>query len=303
MDAKPTLLDQLLGEGFIIDTGIDGLYGRSGLFEEIVSGIESLVVQFGGDDGAEVIRFPPGMNRAHFAASGYMKSFPHLAGTVHCFCGDEAAHGRLLGDLENGRDWTREQTASDIVITPAACYPLYPIVAKRGRLAENGGIFDLSSYCFRHEPSNDPTRMQMFRMREYVRVGSPQQVMSFREMWIERGKAFASMLELPHELDLANDPFFGRGGKIVASSQRELGLKFELLIPVTSAAKPTACLSFNYHQDHFGKLWGIEQHDGSTAHTGCVGFGLERITVALLRHHGMRPKSWPAGVRQAMGLD
>jgi len=302
MDAQLSLLDKLLAEGLLFETGVDGLYGRSGTFEDIVTGIEKLVVAFGKKDGAEVVRFPPGMNRTHFEASGYLKSFPHLAGTVHCFCGDEAAHGRLLTDLDKGNDWTGSQKASDIVITPAACYPLYPIVAKRGKLAENGALFDLSSYCFRHEPSADPARMQMFRMREYVRVGSPEQVMEFRQDWIERGKDFVDMLELPHVVDLANDPFFGRGGKLSANSQREQGLKFELLIPVNDAAKPTACLSFNYHQDHFGKLWGIAQHDGSVAHTACVGFGLERITLALLRHHGFEVSEWPAGVRRALGL-
>ncbi|RTL63448.1 MAG: amino acid--[acyl-carrier-protein] ligase [Hyphomicrobiales bacterium] len=302
MDAQVSLLDQLLGAGLLFDTGVDGLYGRAGVFEDVVAGIERMVIAFGREDQAEVLRFPPGMNRAHFEASGYMKSFPHLAGTVHCFCGDEAAHGQLLGELAKGEDWTHGQKASDIVITPAACYPLYPLVAKRGRLKPQGGLFDLCSYCFRHEPSTDPARMQMFRMREYVRVGSPEQVMAFRQDWIERGKAFVTALELPHEVDLANDPFFGRGGRLASSSQREQGLKFELLIPVNSVVKPTACLSFNYHQDHFGELWGIEQHDGTKAHTACVGFGLERITLALFRHHGFDVKAWPAGVRTALGL-
>lgn len=303
MDMDKTLLQELLARGVLVATGVDGLYGRSGDFERVVEGIERFVTRLGhASERPEVLRFPPGMSRVHFEASGYLKSFPQLAGTVHCFCGDEAAHGRLLSDLENGRDWTGGQKASEIVITPAACYPLYPIVGKRGQLTEAGGLFDLSSYCFRHEPSLDPARMQLFRMREYVRVGSAEQVMAFRQMWIERGKAFVDALELPHVVDLANDPFFGRGGKMSANSQREQGLKFELLIPVTSAEKPTACLSFNYHQDHFGKLWDIRRHDGESAHTACVGFGLERITLALMRHHGFDLADWPAGARTALGL-
>jgi seryl-tRNA synthetase len=302
MDTQLNLLEHMLSHGLLIETGVDGLYGRSGMFEDVVSGIEELVIAFGGADNPEVVRFPPGMNRTHFEASGYLKSFPQLAGTVHCFCGDEQAHGRLLTDLAKGDDWTGDQKASEIVITPAACYPLYPLIAKRGRLAEKGALFDLCSYCFRHEPSTDPARMQMFRMREYVRIGSPDQVVAFRQDWIERGKEFVAMLDLPHTVDLANDPFFGRGGRLSASSQREQGLKFELLVPVNSVEKPTACLSFNYHQDHFGTLWGIKQHDGETAHTACVGFGLERITLALFRHHGFDARRWPKDVRAALGL-
>jgi seryl-tRNA synthetase len=302
MDTQLNLLEHMLSNGLLIETGVDGLYGRSGMFEDVVSGIENLVIAFGGADNPEVVRFPPGMNRTHFEASGYLKNFPHLAGTVHCFCGDEQAHGRLLSELAKGEDWTGDQKASDIVITPAACYPLYPLIAKRGKLSKQGALFDLCSYCFRHEPSTDPARMQMFRMREYVRIGSPEQVIEFRQSWIERGKEFVARLDLPHIVDLANDPFFGRGGKLSVNSQREQGLKFELLVPVNSVEKPTACLSFNYHQDHFGTLWDIKQHDGETAHTACVGFGLERIALALFRHHGFDARRWPKDVRAALEL-
>ena len=41
----------------------------------------------------------------------------------------------------------------------------------------------------------------------------------------------------------------------------------------------------------------------SVAHTACVGFGLERITLALLRHHGLDLAAWPEAVRDlALGL-
>ena len=32
------------------------------------------------------------------------------------------------------------------------------------------------SYCFRHEPSDDAGRMQMFRMHEHVRAADPETV-------------------------------------------------------------------------------------------------------------------------------
>jgi Domain of unknown function (DUF1839) len=113
-------------------------------------------------------------------------------------------------------------------------------VAKRGPLPKPGLLFDLQSYCFRREPSKDPARMQMFRMREYVRIGTPEQVTAFRAVWLERGREFVRELGLPFDVDLANDPFFGRAGKIMASSQRDQGLKFELLVPIESIEKPTA---------------------------------------------------------------
>jgi seryl-tRNA synthetase len=300
MDVQVSFLDQLFAHGVLFDTGVPGLYGRSAAFEDVIAGFEVLIGRFGGDDGAEAVRFPPGMNRAHFEASGYLKSFPQLAGTVHSFCGCDRDHAALLAKLTAGEDWTDGQDATDIVLTPAACYPLYPVIARRGRLAPEGALFDLQSYCFRHEPSMDPARMQMFRMREYVCAGSPDQVLDFRERWLERGRRLIEAVELPFDVDVANDPFFGRGGRIMASGQREQGLKFELLVPITSQSNPTACLSFNYHQDHFGRTWGIETADGEVAHTACVGFGLERVTLALFHHHGLDPADWPAGVHRAL---
>ena len=293
----PSFLDRLFDQGLLVRTGVDGLYGRSGDFESVVDALERLITRLGAADGAEVMRFPPAMSRPAFERSGYLKGFPNLAGTVHSFCGNEAEHAELLACVEARNDWTGQQRATDIVLTPAACYPLYPAAAARGPLPAGGGLFDLQSYCFRREPSLEPTRMQLFRMREYVRMGSPEQVLAFREVWLERGTAMMRDLGLPLAVDPANDPFFGRAGRMLANNQRMQGLKFELNVPVNSTAQPTACLSFNYHQDHFGSTWEIGQADGAVAHTACVGFGLERITLALLRHHGLDLAAWPADVR------
>ncbi|BCH64004.1 amino acid--[acyl-carrier-protein] ligase [Agrobacterium vitis] len=300
MDSQTNFLDRLFEAGLLIDTGVDGLYGRSGQFEDVIAAFERLIDRFGGADGAEALRFPPGMNRAYFETSGYMKSFPQLAGTVHSFCGNELDHVSLLKCMDADEDWTKDQKATDIVLTPAACYPLYPTIAKRGPIAASGALFDLQSYCFRHEPSNDPARQQLFRMREYVCMGSESHVTDFRQTWMDRGLKMMEEVALPVEIDIANDPFFGRAGKMLANNQRDQNLKFELLIPITSVAKPTACMSFNYHQDAFGSKWGLNLEDGSVAHTACVGFGLERIALALFHHHGLDVKAWPQSVRTAL---
>ena len=273
------------------------------MFEEVIERFERLVTRIGAPDKATRIHFPPGMGRATLEKSGYMKSFPQLAGCVHSFMGGEREHANLLGMMARGEDWTELQEATDITLTPAACYPLYPTVAARGPVPAEGLLFELSSYCFRHEPSRDPARMQLFRMREFVHIGTGEQVRSFRESWLERGKAMIESLGLPCEVDLANDPFFGRGGKMMANNQRDQGLKFELLIPVTSAEKPTACLSFNYHQDHFGQTWGLHFADGEPCHSACVGFGLERVALALFSHHGADVEAWPASVRAVLWND
>lgn len=302
--------DKLLANGVLIETGENGLYGYNKVFDDVVAGLNDVITCLGADLHAEVLRFPPIALRKDFEDSEYLKSFPHLAGTVHAFCGDDIGHQRLLRALDSGQDdnggersteWMEQQKPTRVVLTPAACYPVYPLIARRGATPANGYTIDVLSYCFRHEPSLDPARMQMFRMREYVRIGTHAQVNAFRERWLERGPLVASLLQLPAELAIANDPFFGRGGKILASSQREQALKFELLIPIADHERKTACVSFNYHRDHFGALWKIADATGSTvSHSSCVGFGLERIALALFRHHGYDVQAWPADVRELL---
>lgn len=301
-DPAATYGRELVAAGLLLETGVPGLYGRSGAFEAVHDGLDAWITRIGVDQRAEIMRFPPAMNRKRFEASGYMRGFPQLAGTIHCFCGDEHAHRALLACIEEGREWTDGQKATDAVLTPAACYPLYPILAARGTLPEGGATIDVMSWCYRHEPSDDPARLQSFRMREYVRIGSPDAVLAFRRQWLDRTPSIAEALGLEAKVDLANDPFFGRTGKLKADSQRDQGLKFELLIAVGSREKPTACMSFNYHQDLFGTLCGLTLPDGSTAHTGCVGFGMERLVLALFRAHGFVLSAWPGAVRNALAL-
>jgi seryl-tRNA synthetase len=298
--------DELLEKGILIDLGENGLYGRSQVFEDVLSHLDATVRRLGSDQRCEMLYFPPAMRRTDMEDSGYLKATPHEVGTIHSFCGDESGHQRLLRALDKAiaerdddrdTEWMEQQKPTRLVLAPAACYPVYPLIARRGTCPADGHRLELTSYCFRQEPSLDPARMQMFRQHEYVRIGTPAQVTDFRQTWIERATLLAARLHLPAEIELANDPFFGRGGKILANNQRLQALKFELLIPIASQEHQTACASFNYHQDHMGARWKIRCEDGTTAHTGCVGFGLERLTLALFRHHGFDVQAWPTDVR------
>lgn len=303
MDIATPMLDRLIAHGLLVPGGVDGIYLRSARFESIVDALDEMVGRAGAGDAPEVFRFPPAMAMPALVKSGYLGSFPQLLGTIHCFCGNEAAHRKILRCVEADEPWTGMQEPTDLVLTPAACYPLYPMVAARGALPPEGAVFDVHSWCFRHEPSRDVARMQTFRVREFVRLGRPEQVLEFREVWFERAKSFIGDLALPYDIDIANDPFFGRSGRLMAEGQRDQKLKYEMLVPIDSETKPTACLSFNYHLTHFSEVWQIRLGDGEHAYSGCVGFGLERIALALFKHHGVEVSGWPSSVRQALRLD
>jgi hypothetical protein len=102
---------------------------------------------------------------------------------------------------------------------------------------------------------------------------------------------------------VANDPFFGRVGRMLAVNQQAEKLKYELVAPTSGAPGLTAIASANCHGDHFGATFGLQAASGETAHSSCIGFGLERIALALLWAHGLDHMGWPAPVRTQLGLN
>jgi seryl-tRNA synthetase len=288
-----------IAEALLLPTGIDGVYVRTAVFEQIVDGLTALISRHR-EPGTEVLRFPPVMSRRQLEKSGYLRSFPHFLGCVSCLSGTETDIRSSVDRFEAGEDWTSGLSAADLVLSPAACYPVYPLVASRGEVPANGLLFDVACDCFRREPSKMLDRLQAFRMREYVCVGTPEQIDEFRRRWMKRAETFVAQLDLSWRIDQASDPFFGRGGQLMAKSQVDQALKFELLVPLHSEEQPTACMSFNNHRDHFGTAWSIKTASGQVAHTGCVAFGIDRLALALFATHGIDLAQWPTRVCQAL---
>jgi seryl-tRNA synthetase len=281
--------------------GVDGVYARSALYEQIVEKLTALITRHR-EPTMEVLRFPPVMSRRQLEKSGYLNSFPNLLGCVCALHGTEAEIRAAAGRHETGGDWTTGLAPADLVLSPAACYPVYPLAAERGDVPKAGLWFDVAADCFRREPSRHLDRLQSFRMREYVCIASPEIITEFRDRWMSRAQELAGELGLPFTVAPASDPFFGRTGQVMAVAQLQQSLKFELLVPLRSVEQPTACMSFNYHRDHFGEVWGLKHADGSVAHTGCVAFGMDRLAVAMFAIHGVDLAKWPISVRTALAL-
>ena len=290
-----TFYNGLVAHRLIVPVRVQGAFGRGAVFEDVLEHLNALITRISIGDGAEVYTFPPIIDRQIIERTDYLDSFPHLAGTVFSFLGKERQAKELSDRVHAGQPWGDLQGMTEVCLNPAACYPVYPTMA--GPMSDGGRLITMTNWVYRHEPSNEPTRMQSFRVREFVRAGTPQAVVAWRDQWLQRGVTLLRELGLPAESDVAADPFFGRAGRILADGQKAQKLKFEVLVPVISAESPTALCSFNYHHDHFGSVFGIQTADGNTAHTACLGFGLKRIVMALFRHHGFIPAEWPAAVR------
>ena len=104
--------------------------------------------------GAEVLRFPPVMSRAPARAARLPEELPQPArlrlractATRPTSAARSAASSRVA-------TWTTSLAAADLVLAPAACYPVYPLAAERGAVPDGGLTFDVAGDCFRREPS------------------------------------------------------------------------------------------------------------------------------------------------------
>lgn len=294
------LRDALVDAGLLLPTAVPGVCGWSAGFEGVVAAIGRLVTAAGAGTGQsiEAVQFPPVMPRAAFERTGYVRSFPHLAGSVHTFAGNERDHAAALSGRGSAAGWTGMLEPSDVVLCSAACHPVYPQCT--GRLPRGGRRFAVTGWCFRHEPAVDPARLQSFRMHEVVFLGEPDAAVAHRDLWVGLGADLLTGLGLEVEVVAATDPFFGRAGQLLADAQMDQALKLEITAPVSRRDEPTALVSSNCHGDHFGEAFGITTDGGLVAHSACVGFGLERVVLALLARHGPDLEQWPASVRERL---
>ncbi len=171
-------------------------------------------------------------------------------------------------------------------LPPAACYQVYP--SMRDVRLDAGRHVCVAAGCGRREvrTAEELGRLQRFRMREAVFLGSSDWVSAERHAWMDRVSAFAESIGIAGTLETATDTFFGSEGRGRRLIQQLKNLKYELRVDAGSAGR-LAVASFNLHETFFTSRFGIgPMADGSQAVSGCVAFGLERWTLACLARHG-----------------
>jgi seryl-tRNA synthetase len=292
------IYDELVSNGVLWPMEAKGVFGYSAAFEDVIERFNRLIDAIATREGAQQRVFPPILSREVLKRQGYIESFPHLCGSVFNFSGNELQSKAVASRASTDKAAGEFQTMTDVCLTPAVCYPLYQTL---GRVApQSGQLFSLLGWAYRHEPSDDPTRMRAFRMRELVYVGAPDRVSAWRDKWLKHSATLITSLGLDSRIENASDPFFGRGGRLLADNQTELGLKQEILVPIMAPERPTAVSSANLHTEHFTSKWQIRLAGGGIAHTACVAFGLERVAIALFGAYGVVAEEWPAAVRELL---
>jgi seryl-tRNA synthetase len=261
----------------LIRTDAPGVHVLDDALERTVVAVRQLVDTMAAKEGFHPLSVPPVIARSILEKTGYAEAFPQLLGSV--FGLEERGTGKLV--------------PTDVVVLPAACYHVYPALS--GATLTGPARYVAHGTCYRHESTLEQGRLRSFRMSELVFVGAAEETIAWRERWLHRTEQLFRDLGLEVVVEVASDPFFGPGQRWLRATQREQQLKFELIAPVGEGMRQ-AIASCNYHKDHFGEKFEITTA-GQAAHTSCVGFGLERVAMALTHAHGPDRKRWPDAVR------
>jgi len=279
-----------------VPTMAPGVYLYPGSFETIIGLLRTGITALAAGQPFRRLAIPPVISRRTIERAGYVKTFPQLLGTVHSYTGDAKTWGKLMPLVDDGGPWHSEQAISDLVLLPAACYPVYQTLLEQQ--LDGPRKFHVEANCFRQEATSETGRLRTFRMVELVTAGTEDYCLDYRDHWLKRVESWFTALGLDVTIEVADDPFFGPGKKLYQAAQRMQELKFELRVPVAENLVQ-AIASANFHKDHFGEAFDFTV-DGAVGNTACMAFGMERVAFALTHRHGNDPERWPADVLAAI---
>lgn len=233
----------------------------------------------------------------------YLKNFPASLNLVSHLREDHAILQEFARSVQvDGAGLVFDRNAASSVeclLSPSVCFHWYMWL--RDSLLERPRAVTALGKCFRYESSNltGLERLWDFNMREIIFVGPAEYVLDARNRLVDLSARFLDELGMAYEISTATDPFFVDSYAVQAAYQQGFELKYELLAPLPYSGKKLAVGSVNYHQDFFGRSFCIQAGE-NPAHTGCLGFGYERLALAFIAQHGPDESKWPEIVRAGL---
>ena len=292
-------IDALQVNGELTITGA-GQVALSGLALDVFDATDRTVRRWADALGAAEHRYPSIIERGVLERAGQVESFPqHLTVIGH----SERRRGIAIVPEERPLDRDDGDSSPSLGMTPfalapAVCYHAYPEF--EGRTIGPDPVFlTACGRCYRYEGGNHVPleRLWEFTMREIIVLGTREQVEAVRQSLVRQVADFVTALELEGTIGTASDPFFATDDEGRRLMQQAGALKHELQLAVDAGGHSVAAASFNHHHDFFGTRFAIRLADGSSAHSGCVAFGLERWVLGVLAQLGTTEADWPAGAR------
>ena len=281
-----------------------GLHSYAGTAGKLFRAIGELFLREARKLGAEEFQFPVLIRTDTLLKTGYIRGFPqhcHFVSHLDCCPSNlRAFRSDIDGCTDSiAIDVQRRQAAPEYALTPNVCYHCYEHFAGQC-LPDNGRVLITAAQsCFRHEgrATQGLRRLREFTMREIICIGDADSVLAQREQLLTLMKQLMDRLDLQGVIKSASDPFFCDDYDAKRLFQMGFELKHELCANMPDEPS-LAIASINYHQDYFGRAFGIVAPSGEPAHSCCVGFGLDRWCAAIFAQHGINIEAWPEPLPQ-----
>jgi hypothetical protein len=282
-----------------------GRFGLGPRLSALTTFFDRRIADLARDFPARTYQFPSLIGADTLDRCRYIKSFPHSLNFVAHLREDLGAIQHFAQNVK----WTGDHLACShedlagikTLLSPSVCFHYYAWLHDR-QLAEPTSITAIGK-CFRYESGNlgGLERLWDFSMREVIFVGPREHVLAERQRALELTMTLLDEWGLRYEIKSATDPFFIDDFATQATFQMAFDLKFEIRAALPYKQGSLAAGSFNYHQDFFGRSFNITDSSGGPVHTGCIGFGLERLALAFLAQYGFDSRRWPASVSREVG--
>lgn len=281
---------ELIDRGWVVPFS-NGLVGVGPDFSRLMGIFDSLIVQWGKDQGASEFCYPDMIDIESLHKCNYLQHFPSTLFFTSTIKEGNAELQRFRSRLsENRQEIPAEHLASARYVNKSAvCLHVYKQLENKTIDLQAPTVITCLGKCHRNESINVDKleRLFNFSMREVVFVGTEEYVLKMRDTFMELSRKLMQRLGLTSNIKTSNDMFFTAEYEQKALLQEKLKLKYELNISLPYDKKEISVGSFNYHRNYFADAFRIKSKDGQVVHTACVGFGLERLVYAYLSQVGL----------------
>ena len=281
----------------------DGSHIYTGLMSDLYHALDIQFRMVALQMGVEECKFPTLISLDTLARSGYLEGFPHNANFV-CHLPEQA---EIVEKFKADAKQTNGLPAMSLdvafarpsqALSPTVCYHYYKSNEKQVLPGKIIGATALSP-CYRYEGKATVglRRLREFNMREIMFIGTPEEVLLRRQLLLDVQQRMLDFCQLQSIIQTASDPFFVDTYDKKRIFQLSFDLKHEVQAYLPDDDVWLAIGSVNYHQDHFGKAFGITLPSGETAHSCCLGFGLDRWCMAIFAQYDLELQQWPEKLR------
>jgi seryl-tRNA synthetase len=294
--------EKLVSKGWVKPMS-DGSHIYAGLMSDLYHALDIQFRTVALQMGVEECKFPTLIGLDTLARSGYLEGFPHNANFV-CHLPEQAeivekfkAEAKQTSGMP-GMSLDAAFARPSQALSPTVCYHYYKSHEKQ---VLSGNIIGAtaSSPCYRFEgkATLGLRRLREFNMREIMFIGTPEEVLLRRQRLLDVQQRMLDFCQLQSVIQTASDPFFVDTYDKKRIFQMSFDLKHEVQAYLPEDDVWLAIGSVNYHQDHFGKAFEMKLPSGETAHSCCLGFGLDRWCMAIFAQYGIELQQWPEALQ------